>query len=135
MTSTNLIALQTRVAAVLPLLEANVGAAYREWMDGTLARGAYEYCLHRSAVASAIAGSPLDELVVEAAFLAGAPLFIDLHSAMKDVPSERQPGEQAKVDALHSLYIAQGFTEMHPHLKIPVLPSNCVAQSSLIAPA
>lgn len=115
---------QTLVNAVQPLLATNLAAAYKEWMAGDLPRGAYEHCLSRSTVAAAIAGGEATAVSagLTGAMRAGALLFIDLKSAMREVAVGDQAIEQAKVEALRVFYGDQGFTETHAWLGIPVLP-------------
>ena len=115
--------LQALVTSVLPLLEANLCSAHREWMEGKIARGAYEYCLQRNSVAIAITGRSAAELDVEGAFQAGATLVIDLGGAVADLPLGQRETAQAKVDELRSFFVEQGFTAVHPWLKIPVRPA------------
>lgn len=120
--------LQAHVSAVQPLLVANLSAAHTEWMAGTLARGAYEYCLQRNSLAIALTSRPAADLDELEAFKAGAVLFMDLPYAVKDVPADRREGEQAKVDALRAFYVQNGYTEVHPFLKIPVRPSPALVE-------
>jgi hypothetical protein len=115
--------LKTHVSAILPLLDANLGAANKEWMAGDISRGAYEYCLQRHAVALSIIGMDVSELNEDGAFKAGATLFIDLRSAIKDVPVEKRDSEQKKVDDFLSFYVDSGFTEEHALFKIPIRPT------------
>jgi hypothetical protein len=120
--SENLIQLQAHVAAVCPLLETNLCSAHQEWMEGKIARGAYAYCMQRHSAALAITGRPAADLDEDAAFRAGATLFIDLRAALKDVPCEQHAAEQAKVEALRAFYVQQGFTGTDAAFGIPVRP-------------
>jgi hypothetical protein len=117
-----LIELKKRIAAVMPLLDANLAAARTEWMAGILARGAFEYCSTRHLTACHIVEAPPETLLEEPALLAGARLFIDLRSAMKDVPADRRAADEAKVEELRKFYAEQGFTAINPHFDIPMKP-------------
>lgn len=120
---TNLTQLQAHLSAVLPLLSANLSAAYTEWTNGDLPRGAYEYCRARHATALALIHATSLDVPVDAAFAAGAPLFLDLRTALKDVPENERPSARAGVDALHALYRAQGFTDTCNVLRVPCKPA------------
>jgi hypothetical protein len=115
--------LKTCVTAVLPLLNENLTAAHRDWMNCVISRGAYEYCLSRHATALSLLGADDSLLEHDRSFTVCSTLFIDLRAAMSDVPADRKPGEQVKVDALHALYVDNGFTEMHPMFNIPAKPT------------
>lgn len=122
--STNtVVQLQNRVTAVMPLLNENLTAAHRDWMDCVIPRGAYEYCLSRHATALNLLGADERLLEPDLTFKACSTLFIDLRAAMNDMPANKKQEEQAKVDALLALYVANGFTEMHPLFNIPSKPA------------
>jgi hypothetical protein len=56
-------------------------------------------------------------------FMVCSTLFIDLRTAITDLPAHKKPAEQAKVDALLALYVANGFTEMNKAYNIPAKPA------------
>jgi hypothetical protein len=116
--------LKEHIAAVMPLLDANMAAAYQEWMAGTLAKGAFDYCSTRHLTAGHIVEANPAELNEEAALAAGARLFIDLRSALKDVPADHLAVEEAKVENLREFFVEQGFTETNQVFDIPMRPAQ-----------
>jgi len=129
--------LQARVTDILPLLDANLKAAYNEWMNGKISRGAYEYCLSRHGSAISMIGRNPIELNEDIVFKIGATFFIDLRSAIKDVPAVEMERAQKKIDDLLSFYVKSGFTETNKFLEIPALPetdrtqewTNCISST------
>jgi hypothetical protein len=124
-----IIGLKQHIAAVMPLLDANLAAADKEWMAGTLAKGAFDYCSTRHLAAGHIVEANPAELNEEAALAAGARLFLDLRSALKDVPADRRAGEEAKVEGLRKFFVEQGFTAVNSLFNIPMRPTPRAAAS------
>lgn len=124
--------LKEKIAAVMPLLDANLTAAYNEWMSGSLAKSAFEYCSTRHLAAGHIMEANPEELVEEAALAASARLFLDLRSALKDVPTERKASAEAMVQGLRDFLITQGFTETNVFFDIPMRPVSAVSASSFM---
>lgn len=119
----NLSKLQAHVTALMPVLNANLSAAYAEWMSGKIARGAYEYCLSRHATAAALTGPLPAEVTADAAFAAGAQLFLDLRTGLKDIPEAERAPAQTEIDAMLALYREQGFTETSFGMRVPRKPA------------
>lgn len=136
MTST-LLKLRHHVTAILPLLGDNLGMAYKDYMAGTLARGAYEYCRTRHDSALTIVSSKVEQLDEDKALRVAATFFLDLRTALKDVPSCAQPAEQAKVDAMWAFFVECGFTQVSPLFDIPIKahPSETTVQEQVPVPA
>lgn len=117
----NIQALQANLNAVMPLLVANRNAAYHEWMDGSLARGAYEYVQSRFDTAYAVqTRSDIDSVT---AYKACALLTIDIRSAVNDSPSE---GAKQQMSDWLECYRTAGFTASHPLFDVPTLPDQMV---------
>lgn len=135
--SAQLLQLRQHVAAILPLLGDNLGLAYKDYMAGTLARGAYEYCRTRHDSALTIISSDIEQLDEDKALRVAATFFLDLRTALKDVPSCAQPAEQAKVDAMWAFFIECGFTQVSPLFDIPIKahPAETMPQEQVTEPA
>jgi len=109
-------ALKTELNKVLPLLVANRDAAYNEWMDGSLARGAFEYVQFRLDSAHAILAR--EDLAPLVAFNAGAMLTIDLRTAIKDANT---PEAKEALASWLGCFQEAGFTHINPVFDIPAL--------------
>lgn len=118
-----IIGLKEHIAAVMPLLDANLAAAHKEYMAGSLAKGAFNYCSTRHLTAAHIVEANPAELNEEAALAAGARLFLDLRTALKDVPADRRAAEEAKVENLREFFVKEGFTAINRHFDIPMRPA------------
>jgi hypothetical protein len=114
-------ALKANLAAVMPLLQLNRDAAYTEWMDGSLARGAYEHVQSRFDTAHAVMNKENVDAI--SAFKACSMLTIDIRSAVADVNTESARQSQ---DAWINCYREAGFTEAHTIFGTPVLPANFI---------
>ena len=111
--------LQEEVAKILPILDANLSAANKEWMAGEIARGAFEYCLSRHRIALTVIqeGWNLDIL---AAFAACAPLTMDIRSGLDQASSKEQAEEWSKkLDNWWAFYQKNGFVEVNSFFNIP----------------
>lgn len=122
-----IIGLKEHIAAVMPLLDANMAVAYKEYMAGDLAKGAFNYVSTRHLAAGHIVEANPAELNEEAALAAGARLFLDLRSALKDVPADRRATEEANVESLRTFFVEVGFTEVNRHFNIPMRPAQPAA--------
>lgn len=116
----NLQALKTNLAAVMPLLNANLEAAHAEYLAGDLAAGAYSYVCSRHSVAQSIVAK--DDVPPEIAYQACALLAIDLRTGVKD--AQDKADAQAKVDAWWECYREAGYTEINPFYDSPMLPDT-----------
>lgn len=111
--------LKASLANAMHLLEANRAAAYAEWMDGSLPRGAFEYVNSRLSFAqSVMAGDCTDPLK---AFNGCALVTIDIRSAVDDAKSES--AYNVLSDWL-ACYSDAGFTGSHIYFKTPIIPSE-----------
>jgi hypothetical protein len=116
-------ALKANLAAVIPLLHLNRDAAYAEWMDGSLARGAYEHVQSRFDTAHVVMGT--EDIDAISAFKACSMLTIDIRSAVNDVNTDLA---RQSLDAWINCYRDAGFTESHTVFRTPVLPANLILQ-------
>lgn len=119
----NLQLLKERVTSVMPILNANLSAANAEWMRGDIPRGAFEYCLSRHATALELLSR--DDIDVEAAYRACAPLTIDIRTGLKDMQDKTQT--EGVMEAWLDCFRAAGFTEMNSFFGIPAKPKGVAA--------
>ncbi|MGE8063906.1 hypothetical protein [Pseudomonas sp. NPDC089569] len=104
---------------VMPILDVNLGAAYREYMSGDLPAGAYHYVRSRHEAALAVLSR--DDLEPEAAYRSCALLAIDLRGGLKEsAPNTSSP--EAQVEAWWQCYREAGFTEVNQFFDAPMLP-------------
>lgn len=108
--------LKTALKEVLPILDSNVRQAYKEYMDGKIAAGAYSYVHDRHFLAhSVVNGPPLDP---EVAYVACAPLAIDIRTGTRD-HSDNIKWQEAELQWWNCFKEA-GFTAIHKHFNFPV---------------
>lgn len=112
--------LKTNLTNVLPILDANLAAAYKEYMGGDLAHGAYGYVRARHETALAVLSR--DDIPADEAYKACASLAIDLRSGVKEVVDKAEAAE--KVRAWWQCYRDAGFTEVGKFFEIPILPDQ-----------
>lgn len=111
-------ALKSNLTAVMPLLQLNRDAAYAEWMDGSLARGAFEHIQSRLDTAHIVMGK--EDVEAISAFKACSMLTIDIRSAVADVNTEVA---RKSLDTWIQCFRDAGFTESHTIFGTPVLPA------------
>lgn len=114
-------ALKTSLHGVMPILNANLEAAHKEWMAGSIAAGAFGYVRSRHETALAVLSR--DDIPAEDAYKACALLAIDLRCGVSEVADH---AAAAKVEAWWTCYQAAGFTEVHPLFNAPMLPDGAV---------
>lgn len=102
------------VAEAMPVLNANLAAAHQEYMDGAIAKGAFDYVLGRYATAARILST--DDLSFEDALQACARLTMDVRSGCSD--AARPDLLNRWVDFLREA----GFTDDHPLFGWPMRP-------------
>jgi hypothetical protein len=123
--------LQTHLSRVLPILDANLSAAYREYMDGKIPAGAYHYVLARHGdVLTVINDSTMP---AEIAYRACAAVAIDLRSGIADLADKS--AAQALADGWWQCYRDAGFIEINPYLNIPKHPEPMRAVSPAVTKA
>lgn len=114
--------LKLNLATVMPLLTANLAAAHKEYMEGTLAAGAFGYVRSRHETASAVLSR--DDIKAEDAYKACALLVIDLRCGVDEAAN--QPEAQAQLESWWQCYRDAGFTAVHPIFNAPILPDGAV---------
>jgi hypothetical protein len=115
-------ALKASLNNVLPILNANLGAAYNEYMDSTIPAGAYGYVRSRHETALAVISR--DDIEPEQAYKACAALTLDLTSGITLMDDAADA--EAKLQGWWKCYRDAGFTDIHSFLKIPVQPDGAV---------
>lgn len=118
----NLATLKTSLAGVMPLLDANLAAAHAEYMEGSIAAGAFGFVRTRHETAAAVLAR--EDIPEETAFKACSLLAIDLRSAVKDAADP--VAADASVQAWWQCYRDAGFTEVHKHFDFPIRPDGAV---------
>jgi hypothetical protein len=105
--------LKMQLQEIIPLLEINRSLAYKEWMDGVISRGSFEYVSQRADMAIFYTQqeitSDLDVALKQCAFIT-----IDLQSVIKDMPEKKDILENWLM-----FYKDVGFTDNHPVFDIP----------------
>lgn len=114
--------LKTSLTNVLPILDANLAAAYKEYMDGAIPRGAFEYV--RSRHETALAAIARDDIPADDAYKACALLAIDLRDGVKEVADQAEA--EAQVEVWWQCYREAGFTEVHTLFDAPIRPDAAV---------
>lgn len=114
--------LKISLANVMPILDANLAAAHKEYMDGDIAAGAFGYV--RSRHESACAVLTRDDIKPEDAYKACALLAIDLRTGVKEATD--QPEAEAQVEAWWQCYRDAGFTDVNKFFDAPMLPDGAV---------
>ncbi len=117
----NIQALKSEIGKVMPLLVANRDAAYQEWMDGSLPRGAFEHVQSRIDTAHAVLVR--DDIDPLASYRACAFVTIDIRSAVEDVKTS---DASEALDAWIKCYRAAGFTGTNPIFNVPALEDQIV---------
>lgn len=113
--------LKVSLASVMPILDANLGAANREFKAGDIAAGAYRYVLSRHKTALDVLSR--DDLEPEVAFKACALIACDLRDGLVEY-TERNSDAPALVEAWWQCYRDAGFTEVNDFFDAPMLPSS-----------
>ncbi|WP_274644154.1 hypothetical protein [Pseudomonas serbica] len=116
--------LKLNLTNVMPILDANLGAAYREYMAGDLPKGAYSYVLSRHAMALSVLSK--DELEPKVAYKSCALLAMDLRCGLQE-PTMRTSGAESQVEAWWQCYRDAGYTEVNSFFNAPMLPSPLAA--------
>lgn len=109
--------LKRNLISVMPVLNANLEAAHRDYMAGEIPAGAFHYVRTRHETACVVVSS--EDMEAERAFKACALLAIDLRDGVKEL-SVSMTGQ---VDAWWKCYQEAGFTEVNPFFNAPMLPS------------
>ncbi|CAI9912151.1 hypothetical protein EFK68_03805 [Pseudomonas aeruginosa] len=110
--------LKRNLANAMPILDANLAAAHREYMAGDIPAGAYHHVLSRHGTACEVLSR--DDIAAEEAFKACALISIDLRRGTKDFAG----GDTSVVDAWWQCYRDAGFTADNPLYNTPMLPSG-----------
>jgi hypothetical protein len=108
----NLTELRGHFRRVQPILEANLAAAHREYMDGKIAAGAYGHVRSRLETALFVLAN---EVIQSCALLA-----IDLRSGLTEVVDRDEA--QQHIDDWWQCFREAGFTEVHPFFRAPQRP-------------
>lgn len=112
--------LKVAVTAVMPILNANLSAAYTEYMDGTLNAGAYGVVRtrHENACIVLADAVPVDTL---RAYEICALLTLDLRTGVKEM-IDKAEAASALNDWL-AFYRSNGFTDDHKVFEFPTHPT------------
>ena len=114
--------LKAALTGVMPILDANLSLAHSEYMDASLAAGAYGVVCSRHETALAVLSRT--DLQAEQAYKACAALAIDLSSGVRSMPDAVKAQEQ--VENWWQCYRAAGFTEVNKFFDIPIMPEGTV---------
>lgn len=116
----NFAVLKDHLRQVMPILDANLSAAYREYMDGKIPNGAYQHVLSRHGIAITVIGD--DSIHPEVAYKGCALLAIDLRSGLDEMADK----DTAKrlIDGWWQCYRDAGFNEIHALFKFPQQPKG-----------
>ena len=114
----NVQALKTQLTLVMPILDANLAAAYKEYMAGDLSAGAYGYVRARHEQAHLVLAS--NDPNALAAYESCALLAIDLHSGINEMADKKHAIQH--VEDWWQCYRDAGFTHIHKHFDSPTLP-------------
>lgn len=109
--------LKRNLINVMPVLDANLAAAYKEYMAGDIPAGAFHYVRTRHETACIVVSS--DNLEAERAYKSCALLAIDLRSGAEELAVS----VKSQVDAWWKCFEEAGFTEVTPFFEAPMLPS------------
>lgn len=109
--------LKQNLINVMPILNANLAAAHKEYMDGDIPAGAFGHVRSRHEMACVVISN--DDIKAEYAYQSCALLAIDLRSGIKEVVGS----DSGLLDAWWQCYRDAGFTEVNPIFKTPMLPS------------
>lgn len=124
----NIDLLKEQIKSVMPLLIANRDSAYKEWMNGDIARGAFEHIQGRIDTACIVIER--NDLDPEQAYKACALITIDLRCAIEDNPTE-----QSKMDSWLEFFRNAGFIECHKIFNFPIKPVDKPKEAVLIKQA
>lgn len=114
--------LKTSLTNVLPILDANLVAAHKEYVDGDIPRGAFEYVRSRHETALAVIAR--SDIQSDDAYKACALLAIDLRCGVKVVADEAEA--KVQVEAWWQCYRDAGFTEVNMFFDSPIRPDGAV---------
>jgi hypothetical protein len=112
--------LKLSLASVMPILDVNLAAAYREYMSGDLPAGAFHYVRSRHEAALVVLSR--DDLEPKAAYAACALLAIDLRNGLQELIG-KTVSAKTQVEAWWQCYRDAGFTEVNQFFNAPMLPS------------
>lgn len=112
--------LKLNLTSVMPILDANLGAANREYKAGLIPAGAFHYVRTRHEAALVVLSR--DDLSAEAAFKSCALLAIDLRSGLEEI-TDQTSSAPAQVEAWWQCYRDAGFTKVNPFFDAPMQPS------------
>lgn len=116
----DLAALNHHLRQVMPILDANLSAAYREYMDGKIPNGAYQHVLSRHGIALAVIGD--DSIHPEAAYKGCALLAIDLRCGLEEMVDKDVA--MRHIDGWWQCYRDAGFSEIHALFESPQQPEG-----------
>lgn len=109
----------------MPILDANLSAAHKEYMEGDISHGAFEYVRSRHETAlNVISLNDNTTEVAQIAYNACALLAIDLRSGVKEVPDKAEA--QEKVEDWWQCYRNAGFTDVHEFFNSPTMPVQSI---------
>lgn len=108
--------LKKNLISVMPILDANLEAAHREYMAGEIPAGAFHYVRTRHETACVVIAR--EDQNAEAAFKSCALLSMDLRAGASEVTTPTEGQEEA----WWQCYRDAGFTGIHPYFKCPTLP-------------
>ena len=111
-------ALQKLIKSILPLLDHNLSLAHSEYMNGQIAKGAFDYVLQRSGTASILAEHKRIANIAPA-MSAFAPCFIDLRAGLKEYSGDRRDTYETCIEELSTFYSENGFTKKHGLFDFP----------------
>ena len=112
--------LKIALKEVLPILDSNITEAYKDYMDGKLAAGAYSYIHDRHFLAHSVINR--QDLEAQLAYNACALIAIDIRSGRTDDTANVQWQEAEK--AWWECYRAAGFTAVNPVFQCPQQPKG-----------
>lgn len=117
-------ALKTVLTAAMPILDVNLDAANKEYMDGKLSAGAFQIVLGRHTVAYQVLTS--EDIAADTAYAACALVAIDLRTGVADMPDT--PAAQRVLDSWWACYRNAGYTATNQLFNVPSLPEkHCTA--------
>lgn len=120
--------LKAALSAVMPILNANLSAAYTEYMDGTISGGAYGVVRTRHENACIVLDGTM---IIDAlrAYEVCAMLTLDLRTGIKEMADQSQA--KASFNEWVAFYRRSGFTEDHKVFDFPTHPTlKSVAQEA-----
>jgi hypothetical protein len=98
------------LSTLTPALDTNLHLAYQEWMDCTIAKGAYEYVRSRNETANILIEKGC-KITYKERLQHIAPLFIDLGCVAKDLSGDTRTTFDTNFTRLKNILIKNGYTE------------------------